>query len=235
MKNKFAVITGGSQGIGLAVAEIFAKNGFDLCLISRNFEKLSKVKKELEATYKVIVNVFSADLTNKNEIENSINFIKNINQNINVLVNNAGNYVSGQVHNEEDGNIEKMIETNLYSAYYLTQGLIKGMIEQKFGHIFTMCSVASIMPYINGGSYCISKYALLGFTKVLREEMKEYGIKVTAILPGATNTASWDAANLPSDRLMKPEDVAEGVWAAYNMSKNSVVEELLIRPQLGDI
>jgi short-subunit dehydrogenase len=91
------------------------------------------------------------------------------------------------------------------------------------------------MPYINGGSYCISKFALLGMTKVLREEMKEHGVRVTAILPGATLTASWEGANLPPERFMKPDDVAEAILTAYKMSDRSVVEELVIRPQLGDI
>lgn len=98
-----------------------------------------------------------------------------------------------------------------------------------------MCSTASIVPYVNGGSYCISKFALLGMSRVLREEMKPFGVKVTAVLPGATLTASWDGTDLPKERFMQPEDVAEAIWTAYSLSPNSVLEELLIRPQLGDI
>jgi NAD(P)-dependent dehydrogenase (short-subunit alcohol dehydrogenase family) len=91
------------------------------------------------------------------------------------------------------------------------------------------------MPYANGGSYCISKYALLGMTKVLREEMKEHGVRVTAIMPGATLTTSWEGTELPEDRFMNAEDVAHAVWGAYALSERSVVEEIVIRPQLGDI
>jgi hypothetical protein len=98
-----------------------------------------------------------------------------------------------------------------------------------------MCSIASIKAYPNGGSYAISKFALLGLSKVLREELKPFGIKVTAILPGATKTASWDGVDLPDDRFMMAEDIAETVFAAYSLSSRSVVEEILIRPQLGDI
>ncbi len=235
MNKKLAIITGGGQGIGRAIADIFALNGFDLCLISRNIQTLQIAKKELESTYKNQTLIFAADLSKKNEVNTALEFINNLNKNIDVLVNNTGTYMPGQVHNEAEGNLEKMIETNLYSAYNLTKGIVPSMIAQKSGHIFTICSVASIMPYINGGSYCISKFALLGFTKVLREEMKEFGIKVTAILPGATKTASWDGANIEDSRLMQPQDVAEGIMSAYKMSKNSVVEELLIRPQLGDL
>jgi short-subunit dehydrogenase len=109
------------------------------------------------------------------------------------------------------------------------------MMEKKQGHIFNLCSIASIQAYANGGSYAISKFALLGFSKCLREELKEYGVRVTAVLPGATRTASWDGVDLPDERFMKSEDVAETIYAAYTLSGRSVVEEILIRPQLGDL
>ena len=108
-------------------------------------------------------------------------------------------------------------------------------MDARNGHIFNMCSTASIIPYVNGGSYCISKFALYGMSKVLREEMKAYGIRVTAILPGATLTPSWEEVDLPPERFIKPDDVAQAVKSAYLLSENSVVEEILIRPQLGDI
>ena len=98
-----------------------------------------------------------------------------------------------------------------------------------------MCSIASIRAYPNGGSYAISKFALLGFSKVLREELKDFGIRVTAVMPGATRTASWNGTDLPDERFMKVEDVADAVYAAYALSGRSVVEEMIIRPQLGDI
>jgi hypothetical protein len=109
------------------------------------------------------------------------------------------------------------------------------MKANRKGHVFNMCSIASIKAYPNGSSYAISKFALLGFSKVLREELKEYGVRVTAVLPGATRTASWDGVDLPEDRFMRAEDVAETVFSAYSISERSVVEEIIIRPQLGDI
>ena len=162
-------------------------------------------------------------------------FFKNIGRKVDVLVNNTGFFAPGQVHNEEEGILEKMIETNLYSAYHLTRSLVTDMMDNQDGYIFNICSTASIMPYVNGGSYCISKYALYGMTKVLREEMKIHNVRVTAILPGPTLTASWDGVNLPPDRFIKSEDVAEAIFGAYSLSKQSVIEEILIRPQLGDL
>ncbi len=125
--------------------------------------------------------------------------------------------------------------TNLYSAYHLTRQLLPPMMSRKEGTIINICSIASFMSYPNGGSYSISKFAMLGFSKVLREEMKPYGIKVTSIMPGATWSASWSDADYPLSRLMAPEDVAEAVISITRMSPASVVEEMIIRPQLGDL
>jgi short-subunit dehydrogenase len=98
-----------------------------------------------------------------------------------------------------------------------------------------MCSIASFQAYRNGGSYAISKFALLGFSKCLREELKEHRIRVTAIMPGATRTRSWEGAGLPDERFIPVEDIAHAVYATYALSPQSVVEELIIRPQEGDI
>jgi len=91
------------------------------------------------------------------------------------------------------------------------------------------------MAYSNGGSYAISKFAMLGFSKCLREELKKFRIRVTAVMPGATMTNSWAGSDLPDERFMPAEDIAETIFAAYSLSGRSVVEEIVIRPQLGDI
>lgn len=233
---KLAVISGATKGIGFAIAQKFAQHNFDIVICGRNAMDIDNARTFFAQNYKDIqLFAFKFDLS---KADDCLRFSQNIlalNRDIDVLVNNAGSYQPGLVHNEDEGVLEKMIETNLYSAYRLTRGLTPKMIEQKLGHIFTICSTASIIPYINGGSYCISKHALLGFSKVLREEMKEHNIRVTAILPGPTKTASWDGVDLPTERFIKPEDIAEAVFGAYSLSKYAVVEELLIRPQLGDI
>jgi short-subunit dehydrogenase len=151
------------------------------------------------------------------------------------LINNAGVFLPGKVHDEEDGILEKTMQTNLYSAYYLTQKLVPSMMAKRNGYIFNMCSVASIKAYPNGGSYSVSKFALLGFSKCLREELKEYNIKVTSILPGATLTDSWSGTDLPESRFSKSEDIADLIYSITQLSAFSVVEDLVIRPQLGDI
>ncbi len=232
---KTAVVTGGSKGIGKAIIEKLAKEGFKVITCSRSIENLDVLKEAVKTKVpEADISCFQADVSKKQEVLAFADFVKLQSEGVDILVNNAGIYVPGEVHNEEEGMLEKMIETNLYSAYHLTRTLIEEVKSVK-GYIFNMCSTASIVPYVNGGSYCISKFALLGMTKVLREEMKEKGVRVTAILPGPTLTASWEGVDIPPDRFMKPEDVALALYSAYTMSEQSVVEEILIRPQLGDL
>jgi short-subunit dehydrogenase len=232
---KLIVVTGGTKGIGRAILEKFAANGFDIATCARNQNDLTQLKKDFESKFKIKVVEHAADMSDKNQVKQFTDAINKLNRPIDVLVNNAGYFEPGQIMEEPDGTLEGMIEGNVYSAYYTTRGIIGKMKESKSGHIFNMCSIASFMAYPNGGSYAISKFALLGFSKVLREELKEFGIRVTAVMPGATKTASWAASELPDSRFMKPEDVAEAVFSAHSLSPRSVVEEILIRPQLGDI
>lgn len=233
--NKLLVVTGGSKGIGRCIIERFAREGFDIATCSRKQSDLNSLISEIEQTFNVSVYTYLADVTDKQQVKGFTDFVNKLNRPVDVLVNNAGYFEPGQVSDEPDGILEKMIHSNLYSSYNTTRGLVGGMKSRKWGHIFTICSIASIKAYPNGGSYAISKFALLGFTKVLREELKEFGIRVTAVLPGATKTSSWNETDLPASRFMKPEDVAESVYGAYSLSRNTVVEEILIRPQLGDI
>lgn len=109
------------------------------------------------------------------------------------------------------------------------------MIARRQGHIFNMCSIASLQAYHNGGSYSISKFALMGFSKNLREELKQYNIKVTAVYPGAVMTESWSGFDNTTQRIMEADDIAAMIVAATKLSPQAVVEDIIIRPQLGDL
>ena len=229
---KSIIISGGSQGIGKALVKKFLENGFQVFTCARNAEKLESLKRELNHP---LLHTFVADLSDKKQVSNFAQWILNQETKIDVLINSAGYFLPGQIQNEEDGVLESQIEANLFSAYHLTKAILPSMQKSNSGHIFTICSTASITAYTAGGSYCISKFALLGFTKVLREELKTQGIKVTAVLPGATLTPAWDGVNLPDSRFIPAEDVANTIFSASIMSTSTVIEEILIRPQLGDI
>ncbi len=232
-----AVITGASKGIGKAITSMLYSKGINVSVCSRNMEDLSSLEKQLleESGDQGKIHRFQADMSKKEEVLSYASDIKANLGRVDILVNNAGIFIPGKLADEVDGTLESMIDTNLYSAYHLTRAILPGMKKVGSGHIFNMCSVASIKAYPNGGSYAISKFALLGFSKCLREELKEDGIKVTSILPGATWSNSWEGVELPQDRLMQASDIAEIVWSALSMSPSAVVEEIIIRPQLGDL
>jgi len=233
--SRVILVTGGTKGIGRAIIERFANEGFDVITCSRNEQDLDDLKKSLEENH-ALINVLAvkADLSKKKQVLTFAKKVKAFGA-PDVLVNNTGIFLPGSILDEPEGNFELMMNTNLYSAYYLTRALISEMKAKNAGHIFSMGSIAGLTAYANGGSYAISKWAMLGMTKCLREELKDHQIKVTSVLPGATYTASWEGVDLPEERFIKAVDVAESVWSAYNLSPQTVVEEIVIRPQLGDI
>lgn len=234
--NPLAVITGGTKGIGRATAERFLAGGFDVVTCAREGEALRSFRETAQAHYvHSSLLIHQADLAVRSETESFVDYVNSLQRPVAVLINNTGIFVPGQLHKEPDGILERSIETNVYSAYYVTRGLLPGMIARQAGHIFNLCSTASIMAYPNGGSYSVSKFALYGMTKVFREELKPLGIKVTALLPGATLTESWAGTELPESRFMQAADIAETIWSAYHLSPSAVIEEIILRPQAGDI
>lgn len=232
---KTIVVTGGTKGIGRAIANIFAKDGgWKIVLCARNENDLKEATEALEAIGNQVFTK-STDMSKKEEVLAFAQFINDEVGKVDILVNNAGVFLPGEISLEEEGNLELMMNTNLYSAYHLTRALLPKMKENQSGHIFNMCSIASKIAYPNGGSYSISKFALLGFSKVLREELKPQGIKVSSILPGATWSASWAGVDLPESRLMQADDIAKIVKTAYELSDSAVMEDIVLRPQLGDL
>lgn len=229
------IITGASKGIGKAIAMAFAQPGNQLLICSRNGNELLETAKDLQENHPdTIINYRATYMGNKTDILHFADWCLSFGK-PDILINNAGQFIPGNIHNEPEGHLEKMLEINLYSAYHLTRRLLPSMIAQKSGHIFNICSIASLNAYENGGAYSISKFALLGFSKNLREEMKPNGIKVTAVLPGATMSASWAGASIDPNRIMEANDIATMVYAASQLSPQAVVEDIILRPQLGDL
>src|SRR6266496_1480152 len=229
------IITGASRGLGKAIAEIFAENGYDLYLTSMNEARLKKAVEELSKKNPAItVKAKPFDLSKKEKTKSFGEWcLKNCSPDI--LVNNAGSFTGANVYNEQEGALEEMIETNVYSAYHLTRVIVRAMIEKKTGHIFNMSSIAGLKAYPGGGSYSISKFALHGFSINLREELKPFNIKVTTVFPGATYTDSWAASGIDKKRFMESGDIAKMIYAASQLSEQACVEEIILRPQLGDI
>jgi short-subunit dehydrogenase len=231
-----AVITGASRGIGKAVAEIFALHGYNLFLCSKNESNLLQTVEELKTLHpQISIDAKAFDLGDKQQAQLFGEWVTNHAETLDVLVNNVGTFVPGNISEEPDGALEQMLHVNLYSAYHTTRALLPKMMAEKSGHIFTICSIASLAAYPNGGAYSISKYALLGFTKNLRHELKPHNIKVTAVIPGAVYTDSWKGSGVSESRIMEAEDIATMIYTSSRLSPQATVEEIVIRPQLGDL
>jgi short-subunit dehydrogenase len=231
-----AVITGASKGIGKAIAEKLALEGFNVAICARNTDTLATAKAAIQQQNPAVtVLAEEVDMEDKSQVLAFAEKIKSTFARVDILVNNAGIFVPGSLHEEAEGLLEKLMSVNVYSAYHLTRALLPAMITDRKGHIFNMCSTASYGAYPNGGSYSITKYALLGFTKNLRKELMPHNIRVTAVSPGPTLTASWEGFDAPPDRMMPPEDIASVIWSAWTMAKQTVIEEIQLRPMLGDI
>jgi short-subunit dehydrogenase len=231
-----AVITGASKGLGKAMAEKFISQGFHLGICARNKKDLEQTRDELQLINKdCCILAMPCDLSVKEEAIQFGHQILETFQQLDVLINNTGIYLPGDVSTEADGTLETLIQTNLYSAYHLTRTLLPAMIAQGRGHIFNISSVAALKAYPNGGAYSISKFALEGFSQNLREEMKPLGIKVTTVNPGATMSDSWKGSGIDENRIMRASDVADVIWNAYALSPQAVVENIIMRPQLGDL
>ena len=232
----YAVITGSTSGIGKAIAEKFLSEGFSVAVCARTKNDLDEVEAEWGNRYpdaKILS--MPVDLSVMEEVKKFAEAVLEKLPHVDVLVNNAGGFFPGKLADEEEGHLEELMKINLYSAYHLVRAFLTSMKQRRSGHIFNISSIAGLKAYENGGSYSITKYALQGFSENLRHELKGDGIKVTAIIPGATWTKSWQASGLPEERFMKVDDIADMVWATYSLSKNAVVETIVMRPQLGDI
>jgi NAD(P)-dependent dehydrogenase (short-subunit alcohol dehydrogenase family) len=229
------VVTGASRGIGFAVAHRFAKEGHHLAIVARNAGDLTLAKEQLLSAGAAAVHKVVADLSSPEEIAQSVTTIQSIFGQVHVLVNNAGLFLGGTMMGEPAGQFQHLMNTNVLSAYEMTRGLWTQLQNTPRAHVFNMCSIASITAYAAGGSYSVAKFALMGFSKSLRLEGMPFGIRVSAVLPGATLTDSWAGVDLPKERFMDPKDVAEAIFMAFQINEHTVMEEILLRPMLGDI
>ncbi len=230
-----AVITGASRGIGKAIAEQFAAGKYQLVLCSKDPGRLSETENYLNKKFRISITSYPADLSDEQAVKKFAKLVLAESGTIDVLVNNAGSFLPGNISDEDDGQLEKMLAVNLFSAYHLTRALLPKLISQKYGHIFNLCSIASLQAYRQGGSYSISKFALAGFSKNLREELKPHGIKVTSVYPGAAYTDSWAGSGIDPARIMEAGDIARIIFSTVQLSAQACVEDIIIRPQLGDL
>jgi short-subunit dehydrogenase len=222
--------------MGRAIALAFANGGINLAVCARSAADLDALKAELQ-TLNPAVKVFTAVADGGNKVQ-LLQFAKAAETAlgaITVIVNNLGIYSYSSILDDADDVFEKMINTNLAPAYNLYRYFGKKMIAAKHGHIFNICSVASLNPIAEAGAYSVSKAALLGLNKVMRLEMQAHNVKVTAVIPGSTLTDSWKGMTVDASTMVAPEDIASAIVNIFNMSQGANVDEIIIKPAPGQL
>ena len=236
MNNPVILITGASQGIGAALAKTFAEEvpGARLALVARD-------EKKLHATASACirlgaeVEIFPADVSSERAVHRTAKTVAKHFGPVDVLINNAGVFEGAPFAQTTVAQFDRVLAVNLRSAFLVTQAFLPAMLKRRRGDVFFMSSIAGLQAYPNGAAYCAAKFGVTGLAKVLRAETRGTGVRVTCVHPGATWTPSWSKSGVKEQRIMPAEDVARAILDVHRLSRRTVVEEIVLRPQLGDL
>ncbi len=230
------LVTGASQGIGEAIATIFAREtGGRLSLVARQAGKLRQVAKQCRAAGAEAAETFRCDVSDAGAVRAMARDVRARMGEVDVLINNAGSFLPEPLAKISVAGFDAMLDANLRSAFLVTREFAPAMAKRRRGDIFFMASIASLRGFPRGGAYVAAKHGLLGLARSFRAELKPRGVRVMTILPGATWSPSWEGSGVPAERMMPTGDIARAFYDAYRMSRRTVVEEWILRPQLGDV
>jgi NADP-dependent 3-hydroxy acid dehydrogenase YdfG len=236
MSKPVILITGASQGIGAALAKVFARElrGVRLALVARHAKNLAAVARtgtKLGAT----AETFVCDVTSEAAVATMAAAVRERFGAVDVLINNAGAFATAPFAETKVADFDRLVATNLRSAFLVTQAVLPAMLRRKRGDIFFLSSIAGLGAYRNAAAYCAAKFGVTGLAKVLRAETKDSGIRVCCVHPGATWTPSWSGSGVKPERIMPAEDIARAILDVYRLSRRTVIEEIVLRPQRGDV
>ena len=213
-----ALVTGASGGIGLEIAKVLAREGFNLVLVARNRDALEAAAGQIEGKHTVSVHVFAADLRRREAPETIFEFLRNESIAVDALVNNAGFGVGGEFAETELTRELEMIQVNVAALTHLTKLFLPAMVKRKAGRILNVASTAAFQPGPLMAVYYATKAYVLSFSEALAEELRNSGVTVTALCPGPTRTQFADVAQIGSSRLFN----AFGVAAAADVAEFGV-------------
>ena len=234
LTGKIAWVTGSGRGIGRSTAIAFAKAGAQVVLCARSQSDISAVAAEIN-NFGGIALAIQCDVSKRNQIRALVERTTKELGKIDILVNNAGVAFFRKVIDIQEHEWDQMMSVNLKGALLCTQAVLNEMINNRSGKIINIISVGGKKAFTKCSGYCASKFGLLGFTEVLRLETRQYGIQVTAIIPGATNTIIWGNSNIDRSKMMSPDHVAQSIIAICCSPPEVMPEEFIIRPIGGDL
>jgi len=229
LEGKVALITGASRGIGLAIARSLGALGAKLSLCARDAKKLDGVAKGFERDGISILTV-PADVTRTADIATLVDKTERSAGPIEILVNNAGIGYFGPVQDSSEENWDSVLDTNLKAVFLLSKAVAPGMIRRGSGHIVNIASLAGKNAFAGGAVYCASKWGLLGLTQCIAEDLRPYGIRVSAVCPGTVATDFSPHAGKDTTKMLQPADVAHAVETILTQAPQSFISEILLRP-----
>lgn len=238
---KTALITGATSGIGEAVARKLAQSGFNLIITGRRYDRLDKLKSELEKENNISVLSLCFDVRNFQDVEKAIKSLTEEWQSIDILINNAGLAVGlNPIHQGVVDDWERMIDTNIKGLLYVTRLVSPIMVERKSGHIINIASIAGKDVYPNGNVYCATKHAVDALSKGMRLDLLPYGIKVTQICPGAVETefsiVRFKGDQNKADKVydgftpLYAENIADAIHFAVTQPAHVDIQDMLVMP-----
>lgn len=233
-KQSAVLITGSSQGIGRSIAINFAASTQrPLVLLARNEEKLNETKKLCQKAGADKIAVLPCDATDEEEVQ-AIQIPDDLPE-PGIIVNNAGSYLYKNVTETTQKEFQYQIDVNLYTAVNIVNRFLPVLRKMDRALIINISSVGALQGLAESGAYSSAKHALLGYTRSLREELKNTDIGVSAINLGQTHSPSWHNSTMSPEKLIDPSDVASLIVQLTRLSPRSLVEEMTLQPQHGRV
>jgi 3-oxoacyl-[acyl-carrier protein] reductase len=228
IENQIAVVTGAGRGIGRAIAIELGRLGAQVILAARSRTELEETAGKIGANASII----PTDVRKKDELHRLFDQVFTAIGPVDILVNAAGLGIFAPVVDFKDEDFETVMETNLRGIFLTSRFVLPSMIERNRGHIINIASIAGKVGSANRAVYCASKFGVVGFTESLAEEVRQYGIRVSVICPGSTNTgfSSNEGVAKARERMLQPEDVAHAVRMLVTQAPNSFISEIIMRP-----
>jgi len=233
LNGKVILVTGGSRGIGLAIARRLGSEGARLVLVARKEAALRKAAEEVPGGAQVV----KADVTQARQVQRLFKVVGGELGHLDVLINNAGVFIYKPFISTSLRDWRSNLETNLTALFLCTRAALPLLRRSRAAHLVNILSVSSLQPFANCSAYTASKFGALGLTRVLREELRPWRIRVTGIMPGSTNTRLTNQFGFPVCRidLIQPADVAEAVLGVLTQPPRTTLEEVLLMPSQGSV
>ena len=224
-----ALVTGGSRGIGLAIAARLGRMGARIAICARSAESLERAAEGLRRDA-VETLAMAADVTRSAEVTALVERTRKSLGPVDILVNNAGVGIFGPVQALRESDWDAVLDTNLKAVFLVSKGVAPEMIRRRTGQIINISSLAGKNAFANGSVYCASKWGLLGLTYCMAEDLRTYGIRVSAVCPGTVATEFSPHAGKDPSKMLQPDDVAHAVAALVTQAPQSFISEVLLRP-----